>query len=171
MRAAKLLAALALAVVVHLAGTRLLPTFPLRVDVFLAVVALFALEGSSLPALLFGLAAGLVQDSLTGGPSGLFGFADTAIAYGIARLAQRLVIHRATGVLAVVSLASLVQQVILGVLAFLLLPSPTLPVPLGMAEKAAATGLLATLLHTAMRRFGVAVEARRRGRMGRLRLE
>jgi rod shape-determining protein MreD len=170
-RAAKLLAALALAVLAHLVGTRLLPSFPQRVDVFLAVVALFALEGRSLPALLFGLVAGLVQDSLTSGPSGLFGFADTAVAYGMARLAQRLVIQRTTGVLAVVSLAALLQQVILAVLAFLLLPNPSLPAPLGMLEKAAATGTLAALLYSAIHRFGLEVETRRRGRMSRLRLE
>ncbi|MBV8199509.1 MAG: hypothetical protein JOZ15_02690 [Acidobacteria bacterium] len=174
MRAAKLLAGLAVAVLVHLAGTRLLPSFPQRVDVFLVVVALSALEGSSLPALLFGLLAGLVQDTLTSGPFGLFGFADTAVAYGMARLAQRLVIQRATGVFAVVSFASLLQQVILAALAFLLLPNPSLPDPLGMLgqalAKAVACGVLGMLVYGLAGRFHLAVEARRRGRMGRLRL-
>ncbi|HEV3456129.1 MAG TPA: hypothetical protein VHG32_06190 [Thermoanaerobaculia bacterium] len=173
MRAAKLLASLAAAVLVHFAGTRLLPTFPQRVDVFLVVVALSALEGSSLPALLFGLLAGLVQDTLSSGPFGLFGFADTAVAYGMARLAQRLVIQRATGVFAVVSFASLLQQVILAALAFLLLPNPSLPDPLGMlgqALKAVACGILGMLVYGLAGRFRLAVEVRRRGRMGRLRL-
>jgi rod shape-determining protein MreD len=174
-RAAKLLAALAAAVLVHLAGTRLLPSFPLRVDVFLVVVVLQALGGNSLSALLFGLLAGLVQDTLTSGPFGLFGFADTAIAYGTARLAQRLVIQRATGVFSVASFASLLQQAILAVLAFLLLPSPSLPAPLPGSEqaviKALACGALSMLVYAAGGRFRRTVEARRRGRMGRLRLE
>jgi rod shape-determining protein MreD len=173
-RAAKLAAALAAAVLVHLVGTRLLPSLPQRVDVFLVVAALQALGGGSLGALLFGLLVGLVQDTLTSGHIGLFGFADTAVAYGTARLAQRLVIQRATGVFAVVSFASLLQQVLVAALAFLLLPNPSLPDPYGMLEQAAAKalacGILGMLIYAAGGRMRSAVEARRRGRMGRLRL-
>jgi rod shape-determining protein MreD len=173
-RAAKLLAGLAFAVLLHLVGTRLLPTFPERVDVFLVVVALSALTGSTLQAMLFGLLAGLAQDTLASGPFGLFGFADTAVAYGMARLAQRLVIQRATGVFTVVSFASLLQQVLVAALAFLLLPNPSLPDPLGMlvqaAAKAAACGVLGMVVYGLAGRFRLAFEARRRGRMGRLRL-
>ena len=175
MRAAKLFAALVLAVLLHLLGTRLLPSLPLRLDVFLVIVALQALEGVTLPAVLFGLLVGLVQDTLTSGPFGLFCFADTAVAYGMARLAQRLVIQRASGVFAVVCFASLSQQVILAALAFLLLPNPSLPQPAAMlgqaAAKAVACGVLGMLLYAAAGRFRSAVETRRRGRMGRLRLE
>jgi len=128
-RALKLVAALVLAVLLHLVGTRLMPSLPLRLDVFLVIVALQALEGVTLSAVLFGLLVGLLQDTLTSGPFGLFGFADTAVAYGMARLAQRLVIQRASGVFAVVCFASLSQQVILAALAFLLLPNPSLPAP------------------------------------------
>jgi cell shape-determining protein MreD len=174
MRAAKLLASLAVAVLVHFLGTRLLPSFPQRVDVFLVVVALSALDGLTLPAVVFGLLAGQVQDTLAGGTFGLFGFADTAVAYGMARLAQRLVIQRATGVFAVVSFASLLQQVIVVALAFLLLPNPSLPDPLPLlaqeAAKAAACGVLGMVVYNAVGRYRQAVEARRRGRMGRLRL-
>jgi rod shape-determining protein MreD len=174
-RAVRLIAFLAFAVLLHLVGTRLLPSFPQRIDVFLVVVALQALEGNTLGALLFGLLIGLVQDTLSSGPFGLFGFADTAVAYGTARLAQRLVIQRATGVFAVVSFASLLQQVMLAALAFLLLPNPSLPDPFGMlgqaAAKAAACGILGMLVYAASGRMRSAVEARRRGRLGRLRLE
>ncbi|HLX07215.1 MAG TPA: hypothetical protein VKY89_05075 [Thermoanaerobaculia bacterium] len=174
MPAAKRIAGLAFAVLVHFLGTRLLPAFPQRVDVFLVVVTLSALDGATLPAMLFGLLAGQVQDTLAGGNFGLFGFADTAVAYGMARLAQRLVIQRATGVFAVVSFASLLQQVIVAALAFLLLPNPSLPGPLSLlaqdAVKAAVCGLLGMMIYGAARRFRLAAEARRRGRMGRLRL-
>jgi rod shape-determining protein MreD len=125
-------------------------------------------------AMLFGLLAGLAQDTLASGPFGLFGFADTAVAYGMARLAQRLVIQRATGVFTVVSFASLLQQVIVAALAFLLLPNPSLPDPLGMIEQAAtkalACGFLGMVVYGLAGRFSLAFEARRRGRMGRLRL-
>ncbi len=127
MRAVKLLAGLAIAVLVHLLGVRLIPSFALAVDVFLVVVALFALEGSSLAALFAGLLVGLLHDSLSGGSFGLFGFADTIVGYGTARLAQRLVIQRPTGVLALVSFAAVVQQAIVIGLAFLLLPDTELP--------------------------------------------
>jgi rod shape-determining protein MreD len=174
MRAAKLAAGLAAAVVLHLVGTRLLPSLPQRIDLFLVVVALSALDGQTLQAVLFGLLAGLVQDTLAGGNFGLFGFADTAVAYGMARLAQRLVIQRGTGVFAVVSFASLLQQVILAALAFLLLPNPSLPDPLTMLEqaavRAAACGLLGMVVWGVAERMRLSFEARRRGRMGRLRL-
>jgi rod shape-determining protein MreD len=174
-RVAKLFAALVFAVLLHLVGTRLMPSLPLRLDVFLVIVALQALDGSSLTAVLFGLLVGLLQDTLTSGPFGLFGFADTAVAYGMARLAQRLVIQRASGVFAVVCFASLLQQVILAAVAFLLMPNPSLPQPVAILEqataKAVACGVLGMLLYVAVGRFRLAVETRRRGRMGRLRLE
>jgi rod shape-determining protein MreD len=175
MRVVRLLAILALAVVAHLAATRLFPSFPLRVDLVLVVVVLHALEGNSLSALLFGLLAGLAQDTLASGPFGLFGFADTAVAYATARLAQRLVIQRATGVFLVVSFASLLQQVVLVLLAFLLLPNPTLPEPLGILEqatlKALACGLLGMIIYALTGRLRRAFELSRRGRSGRLRLD
>jgi rod shape-determining protein MreD len=175
MRAIRLGGALALAALLHLAGARLLPAFPQRMDVFLVAVVLVALDGEDFSAMFFGLLAGLVQDTLTSGPLGLFGFADTAVAYGVARLAQRLVIQRATGVFAVVSFASLSQQAIVVVLAFLLLPNPSLSNPwatLGLAAvKAAACGGLAMLAYIATGRFRSAVEAHRSGRQGRLRAE
>jgi rod shape-determining protein MreD len=175
MRSVKLGLALAAATLVHLAGTRVLPTWPQRVDVFLVLLALFALEGESLAALVFGLLAGWVQDTLSNGPIGLFGFADTVVAYGVARLAQRLVFQRATGVFAVVSFASLAQQAIVVILAFLLLPHPSLSDPVAMlglaAIKALVCGALAMLIYIATGRLRLAVESRRRGRLGRLRLE
>ena len=96
MQSLKLLAAIALAALVHFVGVRLWPDFARAVDVFLVVVALHGLRGNSLSGLLVGLLVGLLQDTLTSGPFGLFGFADTIIGYVTARLAQRLVIQRPT---------------------------------------------------------------------------
>jgi rod shape-determining protein MreD len=168
--ALKLLVTLTLAVLVHLAGTWAFPELTRFLDVFLVVVALHALEGNSLSALLIGLVFGLAYDTLTGGPFGLFGFANTLVGYGTARLAQRLVIQRATGVLAVVSLASVAQQAVAVGLAFLLLPDPSLPNPVGVALKVGACGVLGMLLHVLRESWQRSSETRRRSRMGRLRM-
>ncbi|MDP9120045.1 MAG: hypothetical protein M3O15_01540 [Acidobacteriota bacterium] len=175
MRGVKLFAGLAIAVLVQLVGMRLAPGVARFLDVFLVVVVLHALEGDSLSALLAGLGAGLLQDALGNGPFCLFGFADTLVAYGTARLAQRLVIQRATGVFVVVSFASVVQQALGVVVAFLLLPPPSLPDPAGIAAqaaiKAAACGALGMLGYGAAGQLRRSVEQRRRSRMGKLRME
>lgn len=170
MSALRFFAAVAAAVLFHLLGVRLIPNFTMFLDVFLVVVVLYGLEGESLPALFAGLFIGLVHDSLTGGPFGLFGFADTIIGYGAARLAQRLVIQRATGVLALVSFAAVAQQAIFVGLAFLLLPAPEVPNPVWVAIRAGACGLLGMSIYIASARWRRAAEARRRGRASRLRL-
>lgn len=171
MRILKLLALLFVTVVVHFVGVQIHPSFSLYVDVFLVLLVLSALSGDSFGAVLLGLATGLVQDTLLSGPLGLFGFADTLVAYGTARLAQRLVIQKATSVLGVVSFASIVQQTLLTALAFLLLPEPTLPEPWVVLIRAAISGLLGMILYAATERFRTTLETRKRGRMGRLRLE
>jgi len=166
----KLLAAIALAALVHFVGMQLWPGFARVVDVFLVVVVLHGLQGSSLSALLVGLVVGLLQDTLTGGPFGLFGFADTIVGYVTARLAQRLVIQRPTGVLAVVSFASALQQAIVVGLVLVLLPSPELPSPVWVAVRAGTCGLLGLAIYVALGNWRRSSEARRRGRMNRLRM-
>lgn len=170
MSALKFFAAVAAAVLFHILGVRLIPNFSLVVDVFLVVVVLYGLEGNSLAALFAGLFIGLVHDHFSGGPFGLFGFADTIIGYGTARLAQRLVIQRATGVLAVVSFAAVAQQAIVVGLTFLLLPVPEVPNPVWVAIRAGACGLLGMSIYIASAHWRRTSEARRRGRMSRLRL-
>ena len=170
MQALKLLAAIALAVLVHFVGTRLFADFGLVVDVFVVLVALYGLRGNSLAGLLVGLLVGLLRDSLTSGPFGLFGFADTIVGYVTARLAQRLVIQRPTGVFAVVSFASVLQQSIAVGLAFLLLPAPEPPSPFWAAIRAGTCGLIGMAVHVVMSRWQSTAEARRRGRMSKLRL-
>jgi len=169
--AVKLLLGVAAALLVQLVGSHLSPDFPRVVDVFLVVVALHALSGNSLTGLLVGMAVGLLHDTLTGGLYGLHGFADTIVGYGTARLAQRLVIQRASGVFLVVGLASVLQQVVLVGLTFLLLSDPALPRPLWAGAKAVACGLLGMLIYAAAGSLGRNYESRRRSRMSRLRLE
>jgi rod shape-determining protein MreD len=166
----KLLATLALTALVHFVGMSLWPQFGQVIDVFLVLVVLHGLRGSSLSALFVGLFVGLLHDTLTSGLFGLFGFADTIVGYVTARLAQRLVIQRPTGVLAVVGFASVLQQALVTGLAFLLLPAPELPSPLWAVVRAGACGLLGMLVYIATSRWHRSSEARRRGRMSRLRL-
>ncbi|MEA2690940.1 MAG: hypothetical protein QOJ16_327 [Acidobacteriota bacterium] len=166
----KLALGVAAALLVHLVGSRLSPDFPRVMDVFLVVVAVHALSGNTLTGLLVGMAVGLVHDTLTGGLYGLHGFADTIVGYGTARLAQRLVIQRASGVFLVVGLASVLQQVVLVGLTFLLL-DPALPRPQWVGAKAVACGLLGMLIYAVAGSMGRNYESRRRSRMSRLRLE
>ena len=84
MRFLKFVAALAAAALLHFAGARLVPNFSLAVDLFLLVVALEARHGSPLAGMFAGLAAGLLADGLSGGPYGMYGFANTAVGFGIA---------------------------------------------------------------------------------------
>jgi rod shape-determining protein MreD len=170
-RALKLFAGIALAVLAHFVGMQVSPGFGRVLDVFLVVVVLYALEGGSLSSIFVGFFVGLLHDTLSGGGHfGLFGFADTIVGYGTARLAQRLVIQRATGVLGVVAFASALQQVIVVGLTFLLLPDPALPDPLWVAIKAGACGLLGMAAYVAGRHWRSTLEGRRRSRMNRLRL-
>jgi rod shape-determining protein MreD len=168
--ALKLIGLLAAAVLFHLLGMHLVPSFARLVDVFLVIVVLYALEGSSLAALFAGLVVGLLHDTLTSGPYGLFGFADTIVGYSTARLAQRLVIQRSTGVLALVSFAAVAQQAIVAGLAFLLLPTPELPNPVWVAVQAGLCGVLGMAIHIATINWRRSAETRRRGRMSRLRM-
>ena len=170
MHALKLIGALTAAVLFHLLGMHLVPSFARLVDVFLVVVVVYALEASSLAALFAGLAVGLLHDTLTSGPYGLFGFADTIVGYSTARLAQRLVIQRSTGVLALVSFAAVAQQAIVAGLAFLLLPFPELPNPVLVAVQAGLCGVLGMSIHIGTINWRRSAETRRRGRLSRLRL-
>lgn len=171
MRFPSFLAGLGLAVLAHLVGIELFPLWPRVFDVFLVVVVLAALDGETLPAIFVGMLVGLLHDTLTGGLYGLHGFADTIVGYATARLAQRLVIQRATGVLAVVGFASVLQQAIIVALTFMMLPDPPSADPAWAGIQAGATGLLGMLVYVANGRWRASYESKRRSRMRRLRLE
>ena len=170
MSALKLLAGLAAAVLFHLGLTQLWPDLARTLDVFLVVIVLYGLGGNSLATLFAGMLVGLMHDTLTNNPFGLFGFAGTIVGYSTARLAQRLVIQRATGVLAVVSFAAALQEAIVVGLMVMLLPDPQLPTPLEVGLKAVFCGVLGMFLHIAGGRWRQSSESRRRSRMSRLRL-
>ena len=85
MRSIRFAAGLVLAVLAYAGAVRVMPGLAQAVDPFLVVAVLNALGGSSLAGFAGGLASGLVQDALTGGLFGLYGFANTLIGYAAAR--------------------------------------------------------------------------------------
>ena len=170
MHALKFFAGLIAAVLLHLVLVQLWPDLARVVDVFLVVVVLNGLGGNSLAGLFAGLLVGLVHDTLTNNPFGLFGFADTIVGYSTARLAQRLVIQRPTGVLAVVSFAAALHAAVVVALMVMLLPDPELPTPVAVAVRAGLCGVLGMFLYIAGKRWRLGADARRRSRMSRLRL-
>jgi rod shape-determining protein MreD len=163
-------AGLLIALLAHAAGVWAVPEFARAVDLFLVLTVLYGLRGHSLGGLSGGLAAGLVQDALTAGPFGLHGFANTLVGYGVARLTQRVVVERPSGVLLVTAAASLVQQAVLASLALLLLPDRELPQPMWIGIRALGCGVIATLVFIATQRWRTGAETRRLTRGKPLRL-
>ena len=169
-RATRFALALVAVTLAHLLASRLTPGLTRAVDLFLLVVVLGGLSGSSLAGLSGGLAAGLVQDVLTGGLYGLYAFADTIIGYAAARVGQRLVIQRATGMAFVLTVAALVQQGILLLLALLFMDGAEAPDPLWVLGRAVATGATGFVIWIADEAMSTTLDRRRR-RRSKIRME
>jgi rod shape-determining protein MreD len=146
MKTVKVFAAVLLATAIRLATARLFPTHFHLVDPFLVAVVWLSLSDGPVAGQLGGLAAGWVQDALSGSLFGLHAFALILIGYLAAYTAQRLVVGRRLALLAAFALAAAVQQAVIAVLLLLLVPAPELP-PAGLL-------LLAQVTLTAL--FGMA---------------
>ena len=119
-RPARFAASLALVALVELLLAELLPAAGRAVDLFVLLVVLHSLTGNSLHGLAGGLAAGLVQDTLTASPFGLHGIACCVVGYGVARLSQRVETGQRLVALLLVAVGALVHQaLVLGLLALL----------------------------------------------------
>ncbi len=170
MAVVRFLLALAAAALLHLLGSRISGHFPVVVDLFLVVALWAARSGHLTAAIAAGSAAGLVTDALTGGPFGLYAFADTIVAYATAFAARRLVIERAFGVFLLHAMAVAVQQaVILGLLRALS-AGPSLPGLTFVGFRMLATGALGTLAAVGARRLERRWGRYRRGRRSKLRI-
>jgi len=165
------LASLAVVTLVHLLLARLLPGFPRILDLFFVLTVLNGLNGKSLNGLLGGMACGLVQDAFSGAPYGLHGFADTLVGYATAKVAQRLVTRRFTGLLLVLFCMAALQQAILLLLGIGLVPNLNVPAPLWLAMRAVLSSVAGFALHSATHRLQVRLAEARRNRRARLRLE
>lgn len=111
----------------HYVGTRLVPGFSAVVDPFLVVLVYQALDTGPLGGLFCGILIGAVQDAVSGGLYGLYGFADTLVGYLTAAVAQRVVIQRWGGVMLAFVAAAAVQQLALVTVALVVLGDPELP--------------------------------------------
>ena len=163
--------ALVAALLLHLIGSRLLPEWPLILDLMLIVVVFHALDGSTLAGMLGGLAAGWVTDVVSGNAFGLFGLVDTIIGYSTAFAVQRVVIQRAAGAALLFSLASAGQQGLVLGLSLLLLSTPEIPAYPWLLVKAAATGVLGAALFLGRQRLLSRVDLWKHTRRTRIRLE
>lgn len=170
MRPLRFLGALALTVLVHTSLVGLGAHSLQVVDVFLVLIVLNALNGSSLAGLLGGTAAGLTEDVLAGVVFGIHGFVGTMIGYAASRISQRLVLRRAAGVLLLIAAAVLVHAVLLLALSALALPELLLPDPLWLLVRAAVSGVLGAMIHASVVGWRQGADARRRRRTKRLKL-
>jgi len=170
-RALRFAGALVAALLLHLIGTRLLPQWPLIIDLMLIVVVFNALDGSTMSGMIGGLFAGWASDALTGQAFGLFGLVDTIIGYTAAYAVQRIVIQRPAGAALLFSLASACQQGLVLGLSFLLLNAPEVPAYPWLLVKAGTTGLLGATLFFGRQRLLNRVDLWRHTRKTRIRLE
>jgi rod shape-determining protein MreD len=169
-RPLRFLGALALTVLVHVLLGGLAARSLQVVDVFLVLIVLNALGGSSLAGLLGGTAAGLTRDALAGAVFGLHGFAGTIIGYAASRISQRLVLRRAAGVLLLIAAAVLVHAALLLGLSALVLPELLLPNPVWLLIRAAVSGVLGAVVYVSVVSWRQGADSRRRRRTKRLKL-
>lgn len=162
---------LALVVAIEVAANPTIPHFAEAVDLFLVWTALVALGGNSLVGLVAGAVAGLIQDSLAGTPFGLYGFANTLVGYGVARLAQRLVVQRFVSVVLVIAGISLAQQLLVALVSLLVLPTPQIATPGWLAGQAIGCGLVGGAMFYLMDAWRGVAAKRRRRRTRRLKLQ
>jgi len=139
---ARFVAGLLLAATLHFAGTQLVDWFPRAFDLFLLAAVVEGRRGQPVGAMLAGLAAGLATDGVTGGPYGLFGFADTAVAWGVAVAARQLVVQRTTSLAALFAAAAAAQQAIVAGLALVFRPGTELVAPEWLLARVGTTALV-----------------------------
>jgi len=168
MAVARFLAGLLLAAVLHFAGVRLFDWFPRAFDLFLLAAVVEARRGLPVGAMFAGLAAGLVTDGVTGGPYGLFGFADTLVAWGVAVAARQLVVQRTTSLASLFAAASAAQQAIVAGLALVFRPGAELAAPEWLLARVGTTALVGLLWIRAAESVLGRFAARRASRQKRL---
>jgi rod shape-determining protein MreD len=144
-----LLLAAATALEFLVGGSRLRGFLP--VDWFLLVTASVSRNGNFVRAVLTGAAAGFIEDAFSQPLFGMNAFAKAAIGYGLALISVRIVFGGALAVGAALAIASLANDLIVGLLGNLLLQAP---IVLGSPDalwRAVATGVAGTLLYAAER--------------------
>lgn len=161
-------AVLLLAALIHFAGAKIHDDFALAVDLFLVVLVGQALPGEAGWALFTGVVVGFVEDTFNGRLYGLYGCADTVVAYLCAVGAQRIVVQRATGVFVAFFAAAALQQALLIALALSVLPDAGRPEWIWIVVKATSTALLGTMFYLIVAAWRRRFAHWRRGRNARL---
>ena len=154
MRALKLLAALAAALLAHLFLVALLPPVARVLDPFLLAIAYTAMSGRVGWSATSGAIVGLVHDALSGGLYGLHGFAGTAVAFVMARTARLVDLHKGYYVALFFAASVILQQLVLQGLLLLLMRRPELLALPDLALKAGLAAPLGALLVAASERLG-----------------
>lgn len=167
----RFLLGLAFAIAVHAAGLRWLARFAQVVDPILILVLYHSLRSRPGWDVLGGAVAGLAHDALAGGIFGQFGFVDTVVAALCARLRQSLVIQRSERLGVLFALLALVQEAVLALLRFLLLPGVELTPPWAVLAKMLTTGVLGVAVLVVATRWRSRVAGWRETRRRRLTIE
>ncbi len=136
-------------------------------DFFLFAVAGVARGGHPVPAMLAGLCAGLVEDSLRTSPRllGLHAFTKVVLGYLIAELAARATVEKLPAAGAVLGAAVLVESGLVALLLWFLQGELALAEPVPLLLRILSTSVLGTLLLVADRvpwRARLAARRRRR---------
>ena len=156
-RVLSFLAGLFAALILHLVALRLSPEVLRYVDLFVVVLVLNALGGSSLSGMLGGFLVGLVADTVSGTFYGLHGVVGTVLGYSVARAAQMLTVQSRRIVWLIIVLAAALQQLLVAGLLFLVTGVPEVPEPFWMMVKSLVCGTLGIALmwlgRVARRRF------------------
>jgi rod shape-determining protein MreD len=152
----------------HFAGAALHPQYAQAVDLFVVLMVAQALGGQPGWALFVGLVIGLVQDTFNGKLYGLYGSADTLVAYLCAVIAQRVVVRRVTEVVVAFFAAAAAQQALLIALALAVLPDPGRPEWWWVLVKAVTAAVLGGAWYLAAAAARRRVAGWRRGRNSRL---
>jgi rod shape-determining protein MreD len=120
-------------------------------DLFLLPVAEAARGGAPVPAMLVGLAAGLIEDVLTlsGRLYGLHAFAKVLIGYLLATIGARTLVEKPLAVAGLLSGAVVLEGLVVFVLLTILKGEPFPPDPLRLLLRAFLTGALGTALYAA----------------------
>lgn len=161
---------LAAVLVVHLAGVQISPYFSRAIDLFIVLTMLNALDGRTVSGMFGGFICGLCFDAFSGQPFGLYGFANTLAGYLTAVVVHRLITRHPLGLLAVMAVASTVQQASLVVLAWMAIPNPDLPQLPWLALRVTTSSLLGLLLYLLGRRIQRSREQRRLTRRSPIKL-
>lgn len=162
---------LVLAAGIHILSLRIDPGITTVVDSFLILTVYHSLRHGPGWSAVGGTITGLTADALTGGLYGLFGFANTLVAYLSARVQQRFVVQQPMQVALLCALAAALQVATLALLQFGMVADGELPGHVEVLSKMATTGLVGMLLWIGAGRVRTWDAARRFERSRRLRFD